>query len=112
MLILAKVFDKLWASSSTIALTDLNDVYVPPVEYDNIKKINMSFLQPDLLCNEGNKKIKIEGNQKEYNFFDTVKIVFPTQTNEYTNKIYFRFEDEKTLDSVFLVTAKSDKPGI
>lgn len=97
---------------TAIALTNLDDVYNPPQEYDDIKRVNISFLAPDNVCIEGNMKLKIEGKQKNFSYVDTFKINFPKETNEITNKIFFRYENSKDIDSMFLVTTKSENPEI
>ena len=107
-----KLFDHFWGKDNAFALTNLDDVYNPPQEYDNIKRVNMVFLPPDKLCIEGNMKLKAEGNQKNFAYVDTFAISFPGKTNEFVNKLYFRFENSKSTDSIFLVTAKSENPVI
>jgi hypothetical protein len=107
-----KLFDKIWGSPSTLALTDLNDVYSPPQEYDNIKKVNMSFVPPDKICIEGNLKLRLVNSSGDFRYFDTAKISLPTETFELRNKIFIQFADSKYPDSIYIVVSKSDKKDI
>jgi hypothetical protein len=107
-----KLFDKYWNSSCSFALTDLNDVYMPPAEYDNIKKVNLSLIPPGRICIEGNQRFTIIGSGKNFGFFDTVKIIYPADKLSYRNRISLQFEDSKYPDSIYIDVAKSDDKNI
>lgn len=106
------LFDKFWGSSNSLALTSMYDVYMPPVEYDNIKKMNIDYLADDKVQIEGNKKLKISGSSKDFDYIDTFKIQSPSNTFEFTNKIFIQFEDSKSVDSIYLVVSKSEVPDV
>ncbi len=106
------LFDSIWKSLSILALTDLSDVYTPPLQYNNIKKVNLSFIPPDMVCIEGNSMLKIAGSRKDYGYFDTAKITLPTETSELRNKIFIQFKDSKFQDSIYLVISKSAEKDV
>ena len=108
----SRVFDSIWQSSSILALTDLSDIYTPPQKYDNINKVNLSFVPPDMVCIEGNSKLKVAGSQKDYTYFDTAKITLPTETSELRNKIFIQFQNSKFQDSIYLVISKSAEKDV
>jgi len=103
-------FDNIWGSSVEVALVDMNDVYTPPKEYDNLKRINVSYIPEQKICIEGNRKIRLL-NYSQFSFFDTVHIDFPTDKHECLNRIFFQFDGSNTIDSMLLVVTKSIEPG-
>ncbi len=105
----SKLFDDMWESPCALALTDLSDVYAPPVEYDNIKEINLSFVPPDNICIEGNAKFRLLHSPKSFDFFDTAKILLPTLDGELRNRIFLQFQNSEFPDSVYIVVSKSSR---
>jgi hypothetical protein len=108
VLICSRTFDKFWESSSSIALTDLNDVYSPPLEYDDVKKVNLKFLPPDKVCIEANLRFKVLNSPRGFDYYDTAAIVFPAEKFENVNRIFVQFENSRGLDSIYLVASKSE----
>jgi len=102
-----KLFDSVWVSYSSVPLLYLNNVYKPPKNYDNLKRLNLALANDNKLAIESNKIFKVAGKQKNYDYFDTTDIQFPDQTNEVTNKIFLEFAGSLHLDSILLVTSKS-----
>lgn len=104
----SKIFDKLWESDTSIPITNINDVYNPPQQYDNIEKINLRLISKNRVEIEGNTKFRIlENNKSSFNFYDTVSINYPDNSFELLNKIYLEFEKSHSVDSIFLVISKS-----
>jgi len=58
-----KLFDILWKPSVSIPLMDINNVYKPPRQYDNYKRLNVLLTTENKLAIEGNKRFRILGNQ-------------------------------------------------
>lgn len=108
----SRLFDILWGSRSSIPIINLEDVYKPPVWYDNFSRVNFKLLGRDKLCIEGNKRFRLKDSQKDLNFYDTVFIKYPESAFEFTNSIYLQFEDSPFPDSIALVVSKSDNPNI
>lgn len=106
-----KIFDFFWNANSTTPLTNLYDVYKPPQNYDNIKRVNLKLIEPDKIVIEGDKKIKSINNNKNYDFYDTVKIIYPQNGKEFVNKIFFEFEKSTGSDSIFIVITESPANG-
>jgi len=107
-----KIFDLIWGCTSTVPLNNLNDVYDPPLNYDNFNKVNIKLLGLDTICIEGNKRIKDPNSSKTYEFYDTLGIRLPDTTYGYTNKIFFKFENSVYPDSIFLVVSRTDSKDI
>ena len=104
----SKIFDILWESDTSIPITNINDVYNPPQQYDNIEKINLKLLTQNKIEIEGNAKFRILGNNKtNFEFYDTVNVNYPNTDFELLNKIYLEFEKSHSIDSIFLVISKS-----
>ena len=112
LLISSYLFDKLWLSTSSIPIINLNDVYNPPVDYDNFTKVNLKMINNDLLAIEGNKKFRISGHQSGFEYYDTLMIYYPDTDFDKINKIFILFEDSREPDSIYIVTAKSPEPKI
>jgi len=108
----SKLFDLAWESRSSIPILNLNDIYKPPLRYDNFTRVKLKMVSKDLLAIEGNKKFRTNYDSKTYNYYDTVKVVYPESTFDHLNKIYLQFEDSPSVDSINLVIAKSGEPTI
>jgi hypothetical protein len=87
-------------------LTNLYDVYKPPPNYDNIKRLNIKLIEPDKIVIEGDNKLRPLNENKNYDFYDTVNINYPQNGTVYTNKIFFEFENSSGPDSIFIVISK------
>lgn len=107
-----KLFDTLWKSNVTFPLIDINNVYKPPRQYDNYKRLNILLTPDKKLAIEGNKKFRISGKQKAFDYYDTTDIKFPDQTYDVTNTIILEFEYSTAKDSILLVNSKSREPNI
>jgi hypothetical protein len=79
------------------------------MQYDNYIRLNVKLIDYKGLAIEGNKRFKIEGHNKDFDFYDTIEIGYPELENVHLNKIYLRFENTMALDSIFLVVSKSSK---
>jgi hypothetical protein len=112
MFILDKVFDLSWKSDCLISVTNLNDVYKIPHQYDHFSKLNLKLEAPDKLNIEANKKFIIAGTSKVFDYYNTVNLIRPDKEFSYINKIYVYFENALTPDSIYLVISKSAIPGI
>lgn len=110
--ILNTFFDLTWKSDCLIPVTNLNDVYKTPQEYDNFSKLNFKLLTPDKLNIEANKRFIIAAGGKTYDYFDTVNLIRPEKEQPQTNVIYINFENSQTPDSIYLVISKSAFPAI
>ncbi len=108
----SKFFDLLWGSSASIPVVTLSEFYSPPLQYNNLTEINLKMSVKDLVAIESNKKFRILGNNKSFDFFDTIKVYFPENEFDKTNKIFLQFEEKDTPDSLYLVIAKSDDNSI
>ena len=111
-LISSFLFDFLWGKKTSVPIINLNEVYNPPVTYDNITRVNLKLISKHDLVIEGNKKFKVIGSNKHYNYYDTLKVDYPSEQFDYTNKYYLNFEDTNNLDSIYLVVSRSDSPDI
>lgn len=103
----SKVFDHYWTSASFIPLVNLNVVYSPPREYDNITRINIQFIKENLIIIEGNKRFRIVNADGDLSYYDTIPILNPVTDYSHFNKIYMRFENSAETDSLYLVVSKS-----
>ena len=106
----SKLFDDFWGSTTSIPLVNLNEVYGPPRQYNNVTKINIKLINSNKVTIEGNKKFRIENGTKTFSYYDTVSIEKPDTSFSATSKLYMLFEDPPALDSVFLVVSKSQTP--
>ncbi|MCI0450655.1 MAG: hypothetical protein L0Y79_12910 [Chlorobi bacterium] len=102
-----KIFDYVWGSSSSIPIVNLDDIYKPPEGYNNYTKINIKLITKDRVAIEGNKRFKTINSRKNFEYYDTVSILYPETEFSYTNKIFMQFEQSNYLDSLFLVVSKS-----
>jgi hypothetical protein len=102
-----KIFDHYWTSMSSIPLVNLNIVYAPPKEYDDVTKINLQLVKEDLVVIEGNRRFKLMNSGKDYSYFDTIPILRPDTVYNYFNKIFLSFENSVAADSIYLVVSKS-----
>lgn len=103
----SKIFDLTWGSYSTVPIRNLDDVYKPPLEYDDFQRVNLLLVSKELVAIEGNKKFKLKDSQKNYSYYDTLKISYPDSSFDNLTKIYIQFADSKEPDSVYLVVSKS-----
>lgn len=110
--VFSKVFDLLWNSSTTIPLSNLNNEYNPPLEYDNLTRLNLKMINPGQIGIEGNKTFRIKDHKTNFDFYDTLSVFYPEETFDHINKIFLEFEDSYHIDSIYFVTAKSESPGI
>jgi hypothetical protein len=85
----------------------LNNVYKPPKNYDNLKRLNVKLTDDNKFAIESNKIFRIAGKQKNYDYFDTTEIKYPDQPYELTNKIFLEFADSPHSDSMLLVVQNS-----
>ena len=110
-----KVIDNLWQGASCIPLLDIDDVYSPPEQYDNISRVNIKLVDGTKIGIEGNKKFKLLNSGKDFSYFDTVGINLPESTESSLNKLYFIFdppEAGRNFDSIYLVVSKSEQDNI
>jgi len=107
-----KLYDSLWKKTSAIPLLDLNIVYKPPKQYDDFNRLNLILLNKTDFAIESNKKFKIEGTQKKFDYCDTTRLNYPDQSFDYVNKVYLKFENSAGIDSIFLVISKSTNQGL
>jgi hypothetical protein len=107
-----KLFDYFWNTGVSIPLLDINNVYKPPRQYDNYTRINLLLTPEKKVAIEGNKKFRIWGKQKGFDFYDTTGIKFPEQTLDVTNNIYLEFENSNIKDSIMLVISKGPEKDI
>ncbi len=110
--ILDKVFDLTWKSECLVPVTNLNDVYKTPHQYDNSSKLNLKLETPGKLSLEANKRFIITGSSNAFGYYAAVDLVRPDKEFSYTNKIYIYFENAHTPDSIYLVITKSKSPDI
>lgn len=106
------LFDKAWGSSAYIPIVNLNDVYSIPVEYDNFNRINLKLINKDKLAIEGNKKFHLKDKNTAPEYFDTLSFLYPDSSYDKINKIFFRFEDSNSFDSIYFVVSKSQHDKI
>lgn len=112
LLVINVIFDLIWKNKCNIPVTNLNDVYEIPLQYDNFPKLNLKLEELNKLSIEANKKFITVGSSKEFNYYDTISILKPDTGFSYTNCIYIYFEDAQTPDSVYLTISKSEYPDI
>lgn len=110
--ILDKVFDFTWESECLAPVTNLNDVYKTPHQYDNSSKLNLKLEAPSKLYLEANKRFIIAESSKVFDYYARVDLIRPDKEYNYTNKIYLYFEYAYTPDSIYLVVSKSTIAGI
>lgn len=108
----SKIFDRLWGSSTSIPLVSINEVYSPPVQYDNFTGINLKMISNNLVAIEGNKKFRNILSSKQFDYYDTLRVNHPENEFEKINKIFLQFEEKTTPDSLYLVISKSDKNNV
>src|SRR2546422_10743818 len=87
-----KVIDDLWQGASCIPLLNINNVYEPPEQYDNISRVNIKLIDGTKIGIEGNKKFKLLNGVKDFRYFDTLGIILPENTESTLNKIFLTFE--------------------
>lgn len=114
-----RIFDSLWASQCYIPLTDLDDVYKPPREYNNIAKIKLKMVDEGTLGIMGNKKFSViheatgAPDPETANNYHTVGISYPNEiSGRLKNRIYLTFEDSAGPDSIHMITTKSVENGL
>lgn len=107
----SRLFDKLWGSNSSIPMINLNNVYMRPVSYDNLSKVNLKLITNNTVCIESNKKFILRGSEKAPDYYDTLQIFYPEESFERVNKIYMQLEGVLTEDSIHLVISKSSIEG-
>ena len=112
LLLFSKVFDLLWKSNTTLPIITLGTIYSAPKEYDNISRINLKLISGNKVVIEGNKRLRLKEHTGNFEYYDTLQIEYPENTFEKTNRFFFQFEDSPYLDSVYLVTAKSEDKKI
>src|SRR5207237_491902 len=83
--------DKLWIRSNSIPVTNLENVYNIPLQYDNDTKINIKVITADKIVIEGNKRLKQISENKAYDYYDTVSIKYPAESSSNVNKIFLSF---------------------
>lgn len=110
--IIGKIFDVLWSSNCIIPVSNLNDEYAIPSEYDNTARINLKIINDNWLCIEGNKKFKIADSKRDYDYYDTVRIITPDTAFSHNNRISFNFANNRTNDLLYLVSSKSNVKNI
>jgi len=106
------IFDYLWYSDSFVILNRLDLVYKPPLEYDNITKINLKLENFNKVSIEGNKKFKLVGSSKNYDYYDTVYLNFPEHQVELLNKFFLKFDYSQYNDSIYIVVSKSNEENV
>jgi hypothetical protein len=106
------VFDYAWGSSTSIPIFNLNEIYKPPEGYDNFTRINLKIIDKYKIAIEGNKRFKIAGSSRNFDYYDTVSIVYPETVIAYTNKIFMQFERSDYLDSLYFVVSKSNDENL
>ncbi len=89
---------------------NLEYFYQIPKSYDNISRVNIKLIDKEKIAIECNKKFRIL--KDSFDYYDTVKIEQPDAINPVTNKIFITYENPGSIDSMYLVLSKSDKPGI
>jgi hypothetical protein len=90
-------------------ISDLSDLYKPPVGFDDVSKIKLKLIEQDKIFIEGNRKFRMKDSGKPFGFYDTVYIKFPGESQEFLNKYFFLFENFQSFDSVYIVVAKSEE---
>ena len=113
LLILSSIiFDALWGSNSSIPVISQDEIYAPPLQYDNFNRLNLKMVPHDLVAIEGNKKFRLKDENKNFEFYDTVKVYYPNEEFDKVNKIFLQFEDSQFLDSIYFVNSHSEIPSI
>mgnify|MGYP006872372817 CR=1 FL=1 len=108
LLLFSKVFDLLWKSNTTLPIITLGTIYSAPKEYDNFSRLNLKLINGSKVVIEGNKRLRLKDSPGNFEYFDTLNIEYPVNTFEKTNRIFLQFEDSPNMDSVYLVTSKSE----
>ena len=101
------LFDKIWTRTNSFPVTNLDEVYMMPRNYNNLTQINLKLAADNKVAIEGNKRLRVS-NKKNYDYYDTVTIEYPKNTYDYTNKIFLEFENSKSIDSIYFVVSNSD----
>lgn len=70
------------------------------------------MIAKDKVAIEGNKKFKVKGHNSYFEFYDTLKLIYPESEFDKTNEIFFQFENSPEYDSIYIVIAKSDDPKL
>lgn len=108
-----RVADNLWHGASCIRLSNLNAVYNPPDEYDNLSRVNIQLIERSKIALEGNKKFKFLNSGKSFSYFDTISLQFPGENEpNKINKVYLSFENSKSTDSIYFLISKFEQTGI
>lgn len=108
LLLFSKVFDLLWKSNTTLPIITLGTIYSAPKEYDNFSRLNLKLISGSKVIIEGNKRLRLKDHEGSFEYFDTLQIEYPENTFEKTNRIFLQFEDSPYMDSVYLVTSRSE----
>jgi len=119
MWVSSKVFDSMWASKCYKPLMDLEEVYRPPAEYDNIARVKLKMVDEHILGIMGNRKFTLVPNgngmlgPESADYYHTTSVSYPNEVSgSLMNKIYLRFEGYNGPDSIHLVTTKSYRGGL
>lgn len=112
LLLFSKLFDLLWKSNTTLPIITLGTIYSAPKEYDNFSRLNLKLISGSKVVLEGNKKLRLKDHTGNFEYFDTLSIEYPENTFEKTNRIFLQFEDSPYMDSVYLVTSRSEDDKI
>ncbi|MCX7877344.1 MAG: transglutaminase domain-containing protein [Ignavibacteria bacterium] len=110
-LILTTLFDLVWQTKASFPIINLNDVYRPPVSYDNITRLNIKLIDLNKVAIEANKKFYTLNNKKNHDYYDTIPLILPQGKIEQINKIYLVFEDKEEADSIYITVSGSDNPA-
>lgn len=107
------IFDNVWRDVSSLPLTNLNDVYKPPKQYDNVTRINLKLTNKNLIDIEANKRFIISGSNQTPGYFKTIPFITPDTTYDVLNKIYIIFENNNNkTDSLYLMISKTGTENI
>lgn len=107
-----KLFDKNWEFKCMRPLTNLDEVYNVPKEYNNSPIVNLKLFNTNYLVIEGNQKFKILSGNKDYAYYDTVEIIKPDAAFSYSNNIYMNFQYSNSVDSIYIVVSHSTNNNI
>ncbi len=101
------VFDRSWKHKYMMPLTNLEEAYAVPLQYDNIPRVNLKILSSGFLGIEGNRTFTTLGSNEAYTYFDSVEIKRPDTAFSYYNKIYLKFKNSNNIDSIYYVVSHS-----
>lgn len=93
-------------------MVDLEETYAIPKKYDYFPRMNLKLLNSASLCIEGSQKFITFGSNKDYAYYDTVRINKPDSVFSVNNKIFFNFQNSDKTDSMNLVISHSIHDGI